>query len=60
MVMSSFQPMTPVLCQVVPYSPLETNDEYKERNFSSTIEDTLHPIIEDVLDDVASSDEDID
>ena len=27
MVMSSSQPMTPMLCQVVPYPPLEENDE---------------------------------
>ena len=50
MVMLSFQPMTPVLCQVAPYLPLEGYDEHKERYFFLKTKDVPHPLIEDVLD----------
>ena len=51
MVMSRSQPVTLVLCQVVPYLVLEGNEEHKERENYSINEDVPHPLIEDVLDD---------
>ena len=57
MVMSSYQPMTSMLCQVVPYPSLEDNDKHKVREISLTTEDTRYPIIEYVMDDVSLSDE---
>lgn len=52
--------MTLVLRQVVAYPPLEDNDEHRVREIFSTIDDTSCPLIEYVLDDASSCDEDID
>ena len=50
MVMSGSQPMTILLCQVVPYFYLEGNDEHKDREISSN-KDVHHILIEYVSDD---------
>ena len=55
MVMSGSQPMTLVLCQLVPYPPLEKNDEHKVRNILSTMEDIPYLFIEDLMDNVSSN-----
>ena len=48
------------LCQVVAYPPLLEDDELKVRETSSPTDDTSFPLIKYVLDDVSSSEEDID
>lgn len=53
-------PITSVLCQVMPYLPLEEIDEHIIKEISSTTKDVPHPLIEDVADDVSSNDEEID
>lgn len=60
MVMSGSQLMTLVLCQVVPYLPLEETGELKIKEIYSKNKDVPHFLIKDVTDDVSSSDEDID
>ena len=60
MVMSSSQPISCVLFQVVLYPSLDDNDEHKVRYIASMTYDTSYPIIEDVLDDALYCDEDID
>lgn len=60
MVMSVYQPMTPVLCQLLPYPSLKENDEHKERAIYSTTKGVSHSLIEDVVDDASSCEEDID
>ena len=51
--------MNPVLCQVVPYTTLEEEDELKVEEISSKFTYALCPLNEDVLDDVAFIDGDI-
>ena len=53
MIMSGSQPMTHVLCQVMPCLHLEGNYEHKDREIFST-KDVPHPFMEYV-----SNDEDI-
>jgi hypothetical protein len=60
MIMLGSKLVTHVLCQVVHYPPLQEDDELKVRKCSSTIEDVLHLLMEDVMDYVSFCDEDID
>ena len=52
--MSGYQPMTPLLCQVMPYPPLEEDDEFTTKHMSSATA-VPHPLIEDSTDDVNNS-----
>lgn len=49
--------MTPVLCEVVPYLPLEKDDEHKVREISSINKDSPRFLIEYIMDNLYSSDE---
>lgn len=60
MIISGSQLMNLVLSQVLPYLPLEDNDEHKEGEISLTTKDDPHLLIEDVMDDISYSDEYID
>ena len=60
MVMSSSQPMTLVLCQIVPYPHLDENHDYNFREISLLVYNIFCPPTKHIMDDASSFDEYID
>ena len=60
MAMSSSKPMTLTVCQVVAYPPLDEDHEYNSREIYLLANDISYPPTKEIMDDVASCDEDID